>query len=64
MCHAAGYTLIDITPEQTAAAATLPPLHGDPFDRLLVAQALDAPYRLITRNVQVAAYSDTIILMR
>jgi PIN domain nuclease of toxin-antitoxin system len=64
MCDKAGYALIPITAQQTAAATTLPPIHGDPFDRLLVAQALDGPYRLITRDPLVSRYSDTIILMK
>jgi len=41
--------------------ADLPALHADPFDRLLVAQALAEPLRLITHNAQVARYSDTVI---
>jgi PIN domain nuclease of toxin-antitoxin system len=38
------------------AVATLPPLHGDPFDRLLVAQAelLDLP--ILTADATVAEY--------
>lgn len=46
-----------------AAVAALPPLHHDPFDRLIVAQALDEPLRLITRDVAVKAYSDGIVLV-
>jgi PIN domain nuclease of toxin-antitoxin system len=34
-----GATLLPITVEYAAAQAALPPLHGDPFDRLLVAQS-------------------------
>jgi PIN domain nuclease of toxin-antitoxin system len=56
-----GYLLLDITPGHAAAVERLPPLHADPFDRLLVAQALDEPLRLLTRDAQVAAYSDSII---
>ena len=44
------------------AVASLPPLHADPFDRMLVAQSLSEPLRLVTHDPQVAAYSDTIIL--
>ena len=35
--------------------------HRDPFDRLLVAQALVEPMRLITHDPLVALYNDTII---
>ena len=59
----AGYALLDIKPEHAAAVETLPPLHADPFDRLLVAQALAEPLRLITNDRAVAAYSDSVILV-
>lgn len=32
-------------------------LHQDPFDRLLVAQALEEPMTLVTHDAKVAAYS-------
>ncbi|HEY2049797.1 MAG TPA: type II toxin-antitoxin system VapC family toxin [Caulobacteraceae bacterium] len=59
----AGYQTLSITPEHAAAVERLPPLHNDPFDRLLVAQALEEPLRLVTHDSAVAAYSDTIILV-
>lgn len=58
----AGMTLLDVTPEHAAAVGALPRLHDDPFDRLLVAQALTEPLRLVTADRQLAAYSDTVIL--
>ena len=57
----AGFTLLDIPPRHAAAVESLPLLHRDPFDRLLVAQALSEPMRLVT-DALVARYSDTIIL--
>ena len=38
-------------------------LHRDPFDRLLVAQALHEPLRLITHDAVVKAYSDSFVLI-
>ncbi|HSU98183.1 MAG TPA: type II toxin-antitoxin system VapC family toxin, partial [Gemmatimonadaceae bacterium] len=35
-----GYTELPITSQHAVSIDTLPPLHKDPFDRLLVAQAL------------------------
>jgi PIN domain nuclease of toxin-antitoxin system len=43
--------------------AKLPSLHKDPFDRMLIAQALTEPLHLLTHDQQVAAYSDAIILV-
>ncbi len=43
------------------AAEELPAYHQDPFDRILVAQALTEPMRLMTHDPKVARYSDMII---
>lgn len=59
----AGFGLLDISPAHAAAVETLPPLHADPFDRLIVAQAMTVPLRLLTHDKVVAAYSDSIILV-
>lgn len=61
--EAAGYRLLSISAAHAAAVETLPPIHGDPFDRLLVAQALHEPLVLLTRDRRVAEYSDSIILV-
>lgn len=57
----AGYELLPILPEHAAAVETLPAHHQDPFDRLLVAQALLEPLRLLTHDANIARYSDTVI---
>ena len=59
--HEAGYEMLDITPAHTAAVEALPSLHSDPFDRLLVAQAMTVPLRLVTRDPKIIGYSDSII---
>ena len=56
-----GYRLLPIEPEHAAAVEDLPPHHADPFDRILVAQAIEEPMRLITHDPMVSQYSDTII---
>ena len=56
-----GYRFLPVEPEHAAAVEDLQPHHGDPFDRILVAQALVEPMRLITHDPMVARYSDTII---
>ena len=58
-----GYALLDIMPSHVLMLETLPPLHGDPFDRMLVAQALAEPLRLLTHDARIARYSDTVILV-
>ena len=58
----AGYDLLSVSADHGAAVGRLPHLHGDPFDRLLVAQALSEPMRLVTHDAVLARYSDTVIL--
>lgn len=59
----AGYRLLPITPQHAVAVEDLPPIHRDPFDRLIAAQALLEPLRLLTHDGTLARYSDTIILI-
>lgn len=56
-----GYRFLPIEPEHAAAVEALPAHHADPFDRILVAQALTEPMRLLTHDTRMACYSDTII---
>ena len=57
----AGYALLAISSAHARAVETLPPHHKDPFDRMLIAQALSEPMRLLTHDPGLARYSDTII---
>lgn len=59
----AGYNILPVSPSHVLAVEDLPALHTDPFDRLLVAQALSEPMRLLTHDAQVVRYNDTIILV-
>lgn len=56
-----GYRLLEIKPEHAVAVQDLPAHHQDPFDRMLVAQALAEPMRLMTHDPAVVRYSDTVI---
>ena len=56
-----GYHLLPVKPEHATAVEDLAAHHADPFDRLLIAQALIEPLRLITHDPTVARYSDSII---
>ena len=59
----AGYDILDLTSRHILYAEGLPSGHPDPLARLLVAQALSEPMRLLTHDSRVAAYSDAIILV-
>ena len=51
-----GYLELPVTGRHVVALAGLPPLHRDPFDRMLVAQALVEGVTLITSDPIVARY--------
>lgn len=51
-----GYDELPIASEHVVALDTLPPLHKDPFDRVLVAQALVEGIILLTTDEVVACY--------
>jgi PIN domain nuclease of toxin-antitoxin system len=51
---------LHVTAKHAAAAATLPPHHTDPFDRLLLAQAFMEPLRLVTADKTLSAYGGAI----
>lgn len=56
-----GYRFLAVEAEHAVAVEELAHHHQDPFDRILVAQALVEPMRLMTNDPLVALYSDTII---
>lgn len=51
-----GYVELPITSQHAANIDSLPPLHKDPFDRLLLAQALSEGITLVTGDAQLARY--------
>ncbi len=51
-----GYGELPVGSEHAVALDGLPPLHKDPFDRLLVAQALVEGITLLTSDERVAQY--------
>lgn len=58
---AAGLRELQVTNRHAVATGRLPLLHNDPFDRLLVAQAMTEPMRLLTSDEQLLAYSELVI---
>ncbi|MGH8282676.1 MAG: type II toxin-antitoxin system VapC family toxin [Gammaproteobacteria bacterium] len=51
-----GYSELAITSEHAIATDNLPPIHKDPFDRILVAQTLIEGITLLTTDPLVAKY--------
>ena len=46
-----------------ATMASLPAIHGDPFDRILIAQAMSEPLHLVTTDERLAEYSELVVLV-
>ena len=59
--RAARFIPLSITVEHALEVRRLDPLHGDPFDRLLVAQARAEDLTLVTRDTRLAAYGVPIL---
>ena len=51
-----GYIELPITGIHAAATSALPPLHKDPFDRLLLAQAMTEGMTLVTADKVLSRY--------
>ena len=58
-----GYSELAVTGAHAAALLSLPPLHKDPFDRMLVAQAIVEGVTLVTGDPAVARYPGPIRLV-
>jgi PIN domain nuclease of toxin-antitoxin system len=55
-----GFSELAVRANAAALVGRLPLLHRDPFDRLLVAQAIVEPATLYTADQQLVAYSDLV----
>ncbi len=60
----AGFTMLQITGEHAAMVGELPPLHKDPFDRMLVAQASVEPMILLTNDEALRPYGTIVTVAR
>ena len=61
LCAAAGYRELPVAWPHAVVVETLPPLHADPFDRILVAQAVAESIRLLSRDAAVAGYGAMVL---
>lgn len=58
----ADFQMLALQPEHTAAVETIALFHGDPFDRLLLAQAQVEGLQLVTHDERLAQYDSRTIL--
>lgn len=57
----AGILALPVTWEHAARSGDIAAAHPDPFDRLLLAQAMHEPMRLLTSDAALARLSDNVI---
>jgi PIN domain nuclease of toxin-antitoxin system len=62
--RATGFIELPVRAATAAGVVDLPLHHRDPFDRLLVAQAIAEPARLFTADPKLAVYSELVTLIR
>jgi PIN domain nuclease of toxin-antitoxin system len=58
---ASGFSELAISGRYTRTAATLPPHHRDPFDRMLIAQAMVDDLRLVTADRIIGQYEVAVL---
>lgn len=58
--QANGFEELPICARHARQVARLPRHHGDPFDRLLIAQAISETIRLLTSDLQLKPYSELV----
>lgn len=57
---ASGFIELPMTAAHGALAASLPEYHRDPFDRMLIAQAMTEPLKLLTMDSLLGQYSELV----
>jgi len=55
-----GFVELPISAKHSVIAANLPEHHRDPFDRMLIAQAMSEPLKLLTADVLLRQYSELV----
>jgi PIN domain nuclease of toxin-antitoxin system len=59
--EANGFQELPVRASHAALVCDLPDIHKDPFDRMLIAQALSEPLRLLTADGYLGSYTDLVI---
>ena len=52
---------LPLRPQHLAGVYALPPIHKDPFDRMLIAQAASEGMTLVTTDSEIARYASKVL---
>jgi PIN domain nuclease of toxin-antitoxin system len=58
-----GFRELPVRLQHAAGVAKLPQYHTDPFDRLLIAQAIAEPLKFLTVDTALAQYSEMVLVV-
>ena len=59
-----GFLELPVTVHHAAAVSRLPDIHRDPFDRILIAQAIVEPLTFLTADAELKNYSDLVEVIK
>lgn len=58
-----GFVELPVSARHAARVSELPHHHRDPFDRLLVAQAIHEPLHLLTADAKLGKYTELVVMV-
>lgn len=61
--ESSGFVELPVRASHAAGVASLAMHHHDPFDRILIAQAIAEPLKFLTADAVLAQYSDVVVLV-
>jgi PIN domain nuclease of toxin-antitoxin system len=59
--QSSGFVELPVHSTHAVRVRSMPNIHRDPFDRILIAQAISGPLHLMTKDRKLAAYSHLVI---
>jgi PIN domain nuclease of toxin-antitoxin system len=59
-----GFVELPVIARHAAAVCHLPDIHRDPFDRILIAQAISEPLTFLTADLTLKDYSELVVIVR
>lgn len=62
-CEQAGYECLPVRERHVAALESLPLLHADPFDRMLVAQSQSETMVFLTHDTTLSGYGEQVMVV-
>lgn len=63
LCVERGFDPLDISLDHAVVAGSLPPHHADPFDRMLIAQAMVQRATVVTADAAFARYEVDVLMV-